>query len=191
MRPNRQETITLFAGNMLSIDATTTAGTTGSIVRLPDNPGGGEPYSPVAINGSNVYIGPFNTNRRYLISCTTGDIQLSQGQGDPQISGVYLYSSLSGNGLLGVLPPNCTLLHAVVRETTGNAVSISLATTSGGTDIAGSTPIAIPAGGQVLLTAMSFDLDWFSATAEQQIFVTSANWNGAKVNITLYYIAGR
>ena len=87
------------------------------------------------------------------------------------------------------LPANGVLLNAVVRETAGHAVTISLGTTLGGTDIT-TAAVDVPASGLVLISLLSLGKIWFSATATQAIYVTSAAWSSASVNVEIAYQAG-
>jgi hypothetical protein len=35
-----------------------------------------------------------------------------------------------------------------------------------------------------------FSKAWFSASATQELFLSSANWNGASINVLLAYMVG-
>lgn len=114
---------------------------------------------------------------------------------DPKASG--LSTQLTGtaigvtaNATLTTLPANATILYAVAHEKAGNAVTIGLGTTSGATDVV--TSVAIPANTSVVIPSSSFSpgKQWFSNSATQAIFIDSASWSSASVNITIYYVVG-
>jgi hypothetical protein len=100
-------------------------------------------------------------------------------------------TAIVANAQIGstALPANGVLLNAVVRETAGHAVSVSLGTTSGGTDIT-TTAIAVPANGLTFISILNLGKIWFSATATQAIFVSSAAWSSASVNVEIAYQPG-
>lgn len=103
--------------------------------------------------------------------------------------------SLSGTGIAfnqqlsnSSLPANGSLLRLLLRETAGHAVSVSLGTTIGGSDILSAG--FVPASGTLTVDITAFSAGWFSSTLAQQIFITSASWGSASVNAQLDYEVG-
>jgi hypothetical protein len=90
-----------------------------------------------------------------------------------------------------VLPKNATIQAITLRETAGNAVTLSIGTSSGGAQIvsayalSASTSVTI---GQASATMLA---SWFSASSTQAIYISSALWNSASVNVTVYYQVGQ
>jgi len=72
MNANESQTISLRAGNVLTITAPT--GSTGSVVRLAKVPGGGDAQSVTAIAGANLTFGPYANVERFNIICTAGTV---------------------------------------------------------------------------------------------------------------------
>jgi hypothetical protein len=99
-------------------------------------------------------------------------------------------SAIVANGQLGstALPANNVLLYAILRETAGHAVNIALGTTSGATDVM--PTVTVPASGVIEVSTLGFAKVWFSAGSTQSIYVTSASWGSASLNIDLVYQAG-
>lgn len=97
-------------------------------------------------------------------------------------------TSVTANATVGTLPANATILYAIARETAGHGVTISLGATSGATDVVNS--VALTASTSTIIPITSFSNAWFSSGATQSIFIDSASWNSASVNITVYYIVG-
>ncbi|MDD5724453.1 MAG: hypothetical protein PHY29_12075 [Syntrophales bacterium] len=81
MNANEKQTITLPAGNVLTITAA--AGVTGLVVRLPQSPGGGDAQSVTAIAGANLTFGPYALPERFEISCTAGTLTIATAFPDP------------------------------------------------------------------------------------------------------------
>lgn len=81
MNANEKKTLTLPAGNVLTITAA--AGVTGLVVRLPQSPGGGDAQSVTPIAGANLTFGPYALPERFNIVCTAGTITLSMAAYDP------------------------------------------------------------------------------------------------------------
>ena len=81
MNANEKQTLTLPAGNVLTITAA--AGVTGLVVRLPQSPGGGDAQSVTPIAGANLTFGPYALPERFNIVCTAGTITLSIAAYDP------------------------------------------------------------------------------------------------------------
>jgi hypothetical protein len=95
-------------------------------------------------------------------------------------------SGVANNTQIGTLPANGMMLYAVIRETAGFAVSVSLGTTAGGTDITAST-ISVPAGGAIMVPVGAFAKLWISASASTPIYISSLSWSGSLVNVLIAY----
>jgi len=94
----------------------------------------------------------------------------------------------NATGALGTLPANAFPLYALLRETAGHGVTLGIGTSSGASDVA--TGLVVPASGTLTVPITSFILAWFSATATQALFLSSASWGGASINATLVYQIG-
>lgn len=81
MNPGETETLTLAAGHVLTV--TVPSGSTGTLTRLRDSAGGGDPFTPVALDGADVSVGPFPSPRRYAIVDTIGSITYASAIFDP------------------------------------------------------------------------------------------------------------
>lgn len=128
---------------------------------------------PAAIVGN---PNPLSVSGQAIVAAVMGTITLS-------ISGV------TANGQLGTLPANGFLgPMLLLRETAGHAVSVSIGTTLGGSDVLTAQPV--PPSGTFTVAIGAFSKGWFSATATQALYLTSASWGGASINATLYYAVG-
>ena len=108
------------------------------------------------------------------------------GGGSTALSG----TAITANGQVGsiALPANGMITLALFRETAGHAVNVSLGTTLGGSDILAAQ--AVPADGTLTVDVTAFAKNWFSASATQAIYITSASWGSASVNVSLPYVGG-
>lgn len=95
---------------------------------------------------------------------------------------------LTANGLVGPLPPNATIIYAIIGETAGHTVTIGFGSTGGGTNVLGSQ--SVPARTSVLIPAASFSKTWFSVSAPQAFYVYASSWSSASVNGSIYYMLG-
>ena len=95
-------------------------------------------------------------------------------------------TALVANAAVGSLPANAVIQFAVLRETAGFNVSVSLGSTLGGSDVL--APVAVPASTALMVPVTSFLEVWFSASSTQIIYATSASWGSASVNVTLAYV---
>lgn len=82
MSPGEKITLSLAAGQALTV--TVPSGATGTLTRLQDSVGGGDPFAPVVLSGSDVTVGPFASPRRYMLVCSTGAITYSSA---PSVAG--------------------------------------------------------------------------------------------------------
>ncbi len=85
---------------------------------------------------------------------------------------------------IGTIPANAMIVAVLLHETAGHAVTVTLGTTSGGSDILGATAVGssgiVPVNGPNLLLQA-----W---TASQGIFIHSASWNSANVTVSVWYV---
>lgn len=81
------------------------------------------------------------------------------------------------------LPANGVILYAVLQETAGVAVNVSIGSTSGGADVMPAWPV--PANGVTVVPVDEFLDVWFSATVPETLYVNSSSWGGASINCTL------
>ena len=70
MKPNENISLFLPAGQVLTITAP--SGSTGSVVRLPQMPGGGDSQSTTVINEADITFGPYAGTERFKVFCTAG-----------------------------------------------------------------------------------------------------------------------
>jgi hypothetical protein len=85
--------------------------------------------------------------------------------------------------LVGTLPAGAYIQKIVWQNVTANAAgSLSIGSTSGGTDVVGST-----ACGANCLTDATLAKTLFSASSTQPLYVTSSGWNSANVNVTVVF----
>ena len=99
-------------------------------------------------------------------------------------------AGIASNGQLDTnsLPANAVILMALFRETAGHAVSVSLGSSLGASDVTTAQPV--PASGTLMIQPGAFLKDWFSASSTQAIYVTSASWGSASINASLVYMVG-
>lgn len=97
---------------------------------------------------------------------------------------------VTSNGQLSSesLPANGVILSAVIRETAGYNVNISLGSTLGASDVL--SALIVTASEALAIPLSSFSKAWFSASVPQAIYVTSASWGSASINISLAYQVG-
>jgi hypothetical protein len=82
-----------------------------------------------------------------------------------------------------LVPSGAYLQQIILNNITANAAgSISLGTTSGAADVVAATAL-----GSNAVLAGTILKPVFSATASQQLFLTSTAWNSANVNVTVVY----
>lgn len=103
-------------------------------------------------------------------------------------SGSVVVSAATVNRSLGSLPPGSYILRLLCRETAGHAVNLSVGTAVGLSDVL--APQLISASGALMVPGEDFLVSWFSATLPQSLFLTSANWNSASLNVSLIYQVG-
>jgi hypothetical protein len=97
-------------------------------------------------------------------------------------------SGFTANAAIGTLPANAIITSIIFRETAGVGVNVSLGTTSGGTQVLSAQAVA--ASGTLTLLATAFTENWFSAVATQLLYLNSASWGGASINVQLVYVIG-
>lgn len=142
------KTITLPQGQTLVITAT--AGV-GSITRLPDQAGNGDPFAPTAINNANLVIGPFTTVTRHIINITSGSIADVIIPYDPH-AGSKLGDNASAGQIGELISASVASGSAVVLTTNQPANVTSISLTPGDWDVEGMvnfTPAASTSSTQV------------------------------------------
>jgi hypothetical protein len=94
----------------------------------------------------------------------------------------------TANASIGSLPPNAIITGILLRETAGHNVTVSVGSTSGGSNILASG--AVPASGTLSVPMSALAANWFSASSAQTVFIASASWGSAAVNIAVLYQIG-
>lgn len=101
------------------------------------------------------------------------------GIGATKITGVF-----TANGTLGTIPANAQIIAAQLKETAGHAVSVSLGTTAGGSDV---LP-AFTVGANAIVPVPDSSLLLQAWIANQSIFVASTAWGLASITATIWYL---
>lgn len=97
-------------------------------------------------------------------------------------------TGVTANTNILTLPANNYLTSIFIRNTTVNAVTVMVGTASGTSDVAPATgTLTVPASGTLMIVTASFAKNWFSNGSTQAIWLNSANWNSANVNVAIYY----
>ena len=81
------------------------------------------------------------------------------------------------------IPAGAIITNALLTETAGHNVSVSLGTSSGGAHIFGATQVNASDDLPIPASALRL-LAW---TAAQTVYVASASWGGASVTATIWY----
>jgi hypothetical protein len=119
----------------------------------------------------------------------TGAISTVTGPTGPAGGGATLTATgVTANASFGTLPANGFLLFALFRETAGHTISVGIGTTSGATDVLAAQ--TVPASGTLTVPITVFSLGWFSASLTQTLFLSSASWGGATINVSFVYQVG-
>lgn len=119
--------------------------------------------------------------------CTDGSRNVTAGSclvGNSLITS----SAIATDATVGSVPINATIIYAIARETAGHNVTISLGSTSGASDVL--TSVALTANTSTMIPITSFTKSWFSSGSTQSLFIDSASWGSASVNISIYYVVG-
>lgn len=131
-----------------------------------------------AFPAGNILVTPLGGSQTTLAAALAGT------GGNPKLAVV----AATANETLGTLPAGAYLMFALFRETTGNEVSVSIGTTTGGSDVM--EAVAVPGNGTLSATTNAFSKVWFSAVATQTLYLASASWGGASINCWLVYQLG-
>lgn len=102
--------------------------------------------------------------------------------------GTLVTRGITGNSALGSLPTNGFIIYLFLRETAGEEVSITIGSTSGGSDVL-STETVLP-NGTLYVDVTAFSVNWFSDSSPQELYISSASWNSAALNALLAYGGG-
>jgi len=87
----------------------------------------------------------------------------------------------SNTTLTNVVPAGCRVKDVVITNTTANAVYVNIGSGAGLTDVANN--IEVPASDFVVFQPNNI----FSASATQTLYLHSANWNSASLNIIMIF----
>lgn len=152
MNANEKTTLHLSAGQVLTITAA--AGVTGSVVRLPLLPGGGDAQSITAIAGASLTFGPYAATERFEIICTAGSLAITTSAYDPasDATDTELAAALAlklnkagtatndsaASGAIGEVKSTTVAIDDKVPETSGTPVDVAtLVLTPGDWDVSG------------------------------------------------------
>lgn len=130
------------------------------------------------INGADlVYVTQNNTDKK----ATADQLSIFFSRSVTLITG-----TLNANGLVGVIPARSVLIAASLEEIGNHTVTVSLGTTIGSTfDVLFPIQInplgIIPVGLNSLSNAI-----W---KVDQDIFINSSNWNGAIIDVVIWYLS--
>lgn len=99
-------------------------------------------------------------------------------------------TGIAANAQIGStpMPANAFITGVTLRETAGKAVTVSLGSTLGASDIM--PAVAVPASQGVAVPLSALSAAWFSASLGQNVYATSGNWNGASINVAVSYQVG-
>lgn len=93
--------------------------------------------------------------------------------------------TLSANATL-TIPANDKLQDVIFRNTTANAVTINVGTTAGGSDVVNG--LVVPANGWISAADQAaIAKKLLNASADTTLYVSSANWNGATLNMAAIF----
>ena len=112
-------------------------------------------------------------------------------QGDQGIPGAAgsgavqsaLTAGVAANASIATLPTGSMILSVSVSETAGQAVTLTIGTTAGASDVM--PAVAVAANQLLTITQLSFTKLAFAAP--QALFLNSAAWGGAQVNVKVWY----
>lgn len=94
---NPGDTITLALAAETTLTVTVPSGASGTLTRLSDQPGGGDPSAPTVLNGADVTVAATGSPRRYMIACSAGAISYSAAAADPSLPMTVLSTDGSGS----------------------------------------------------------------------------------------------
>ena len=107
-------------------------------------------------------------------------IQGAAGSGAVQS---VLAAGVAANASIATLPIGSVILSVSVSETAGHAVTLTIGTTAGAADVM--PAVAVAANQLLTITQLSFTKLAFAAP--QALFLNSAAWGGAQVNVKVWY----
>ena len=102
--------------------------------------------------------------------------------GSGAVTGVAT-ATVVANGQIATVPTGAMVLGIMLTETAGHAVTVSIGSTPGATDLVLPFPIAANAIGTVSPLAMARTA-WPTA---QVLYVSSTAWGGASLNVKVWY----
>jgi hypothetical protein len=180
-----------IVGNQAAVSSV--AGRTGAVTLTSDDISGLGPLATTTSVGTGLALnGGVLSSAVVSVAGHTGAVTLASNDiGDFATAvnglshvGLLSANAITANGTALTLPSNTVILTALFTETANAAVSISVGTTSGGSDVMSTA--SVPASGTLTARSTSFSLLSFSTS--KQLFVSSTNWNGASVNAKLWYL---
>ena len=92
-------------------------------------------------------------------------------------------NNIGANQLLATIPANAVIITLSLQERAGHAVTISMGTTAGATDVM--PGVALLANQLLVVTQLSFTTLAFVNL--QTLYINSAAWGGAQVNAKVWY----
>ena len=109
-------------------------------------------------------------------------------QGSPGVAsdGVTALATATGVGAntsIVTLPARAVIMTMTVQETAGSPLNVSVGTTAGASDVM--PAVAVAANQLLTITQLSFTKLAFAAP--QALFLNSASWGGAQVNVKVWY----
>ena len=122
MNANEKTTLHLSAGQVLTITAA--AGVTGSVVRLPLLPGGGDAQSITAIAGAILTFGPYAATERFEIICTAGTLTIATAFPDPATLATDIEVAAVVAALLTGTLSGSDTTHAPTNKATYDALAL-------------------------------------------------------------------
>lgn len=163
----------VLCGGSAWAQCTNSDGSLHDITKCPGNGDNPAYYDSIYVNPSN----PIQGNGSALTGLPP--------TGNPQLTITAATSNASGS--LGSLPANGYAGSMRCHETANHMVTIAIGTTSGGSDVVSGLTVT----GEGTMTYTPFATpNWFSATAPQPLYLSSASWGGASLNCNLVYQVG-
>ena len=94
-------------------------------------------------------------------------------------------ASFTADGQIGTIPASAMIVALTLQETAGHSVSVTLGTSSGGSQILTATTV----GSSAIVPVPAASLLLQAWTANQNIFIHSAAWGSANVTVNVWYLS--
>lgn len=117
---------------------------------------------------------------KYQINPFTGDLDATAGIGGA-VSPGFESGAITSNSLAYTLPAGDILDLLNFSETSGNAVTLNIGTTPGGSEI--DSGIVVSASGEV-----NYRIQYSDKTSSTTIYINSAAWGGASIDVKGYLL---